>query len=337
MFQLTRHSATFHLSPERSRRRDPSETRHEAFVEVSNFGETASRGGARPGAPLRVRAFRLRLGRARPERRVAAQERQILIDSLAIMLAIVIPTIIAIAGFRLVVPRRQPARALSARFRIFRPGRTGRLVDPDADRAAARRRHLDRLAPARSAPPLDGKGKPIDIQVVSLDWKWLFIYPDAEDRQRQRARRAGRRAAAASADLGQRDDGVLRAATGQHDLHDERHDVAAQPARRPGRRLSAASPRISAATAFPTCSFDARAVSPEDFAPGRRAPSGPPAFDARRLSASSQAGHGRRPSCIRSPTPSLFDDIVSQKLPPGPGPTPATAPTTVGGLTCSAS
>ncbi len=31
------------------------------------------------------------------------------------------------------------------------------------------------LDPAR---PLDSKQKPLDIEAVSLDWKWLFIYPD---------------------------------------------------------------------------------------------------------------------------------------------------------------
>ena len=28
------------------------------------------------------------------------------------------------------------------------------------------------------AKPLDGQAKPLKVQVVSLDWKWLFIYPD---------------------------------------------------------------------------------------------------------------------------------------------------------------
>jgi cytochrome o ubiquinol oxidase subunit 2 len=28
------------------------------------------------------------------------------------------------------------------------------------------------------AAPLEGTGSPVRIQVVSLDWKWLFIYPD---------------------------------------------------------------------------------------------------------------------------------------------------------------
>jgi cytochrome o ubiquinol oxidase subunit 2 len=26
--------------------------------------------------------------------------------------------------------------------------------------------------------PIEGKGKPLEVQVVSLDWKWLFIYPE---------------------------------------------------------------------------------------------------------------------------------------------------------------
>ena len=28
------------------------------------------------------------------------------------------------------------------------------------------------------ATPVEGTGSPVRIQVVSLDWKWLFIYPD---------------------------------------------------------------------------------------------------------------------------------------------------------------
>ncbi|WP_198355177.1 ubiquinol oxidase subunit II [Sphingomonas sp. MA1305] len=36
-------------------------------------------------------------------------------------------------------------------------------------------RPLSRTAPGR---PLAGNDKPLEIQVVSLDWKWLFIYPE---------------------------------------------------------------------------------------------------------------------------------------------------------------
>ncbi|MEG3089557.1 ubiquinol oxidase subunit II [Sphingomonas sp. PB4P5] len=36
-------------------------------------------------------------------------------------------------------------------------------------------RPLDRLAPGR---PVAANTKPLEVQVVALDWKWLFIYPD---------------------------------------------------------------------------------------------------------------------------------------------------------------
>jgi len=36
-------------------------------------------------------------------------------------------------------------------------------------------RPLARLAPSR---PVDANAKPLRVQVVALDWKWLFIYPD---------------------------------------------------------------------------------------------------------------------------------------------------------------
>jgi cytochrome o ubiquinol oxidase subunit 2 len=36
-------------------------------------------------------------------------------------------------------------------------------------------RPLARIAPGRPVPP---NTKPLEVQVVALDWKWLFIYPD---------------------------------------------------------------------------------------------------------------------------------------------------------------
>ena len=48
------------------------------------------------------------------------------------------------------------------------------------------------------AKPVEGTGQGVTIQVVSLDWKWLFIYPDQRDRDRQHADGSGRRAAAIS-------------------------------------------------------------------------------------------------------------------------------------------
>ena len=70
----------------------------------------------------------------------------ILVDSVAIMLAIVVPTIVATLGGRLVVPIFQHQGALSAGLRIFRSARIDRLGDSAAHHHAARRGGLDRLA-----------------------------------------------------------------------------------------------------------------------------------------------------------------------------------------------
>ena len=78
---------------------------------------------------------------------------------------------------------------------------------------------------------------PLEIQVVSLDWKWLFIYPN------QGVASVNQLVVPAGvprpflADVGERDERVLHPATRQHDLHDERHDDAAEPARRRARHV----------------------------------------------------------------------------------------------------
>jgi cytochrome o ubiquinol oxidase subunit 2 len=113
-----------------------------------------------------------------PQGPVAAAERQILFNSLGIMLAIVIPTIVATLGvaywFRSSNKRARylPDFNYSDRLEALVwsiPAMTVLLVGGVAWVGA---HDLDpRKAIASTA-------KPITIQVVSLDWKWLFIYPD---------------------------------------------------------------------------------------------------------------------------------------------------------------
>jgi cytochrome o ubiquinol oxidase subunit 2 len=100
------------------------------------------------------------------------------VDSIAIMLAIVLPTIAAILGFaywyRNSNPRAHyaPDWAYSGRIELVVwaiPALTIILLGGVAWIGA------HQLDPAR---PVDGTGPPLKIQVVSLDWKWLFIYPD---------------------------------------------------------------------------------------------------------------------------------------------------------------
>jgi len=113
-----------------------------------------------------------------PQGPIAAADMTILIDSVAIMLAIVVPTIVAILAFaywyRESNPRAhyRPDFAYSGRIELVVwsiPALTIILLGGVAWIGS----HL--LDPGR---PVAGTGLPIRIQVVSLDWKWLFIYPD---------------------------------------------------------------------------------------------------------------------------------------------------------------
>src|SRR5258708_11535544 len=113
-----------------------------------------------------------------PKGPIASAERQILFDSLGIMLAIVIPTILATLGvawwFRASNPRAryQPNFSYSGRVELLVwsiPAMTVLLVGGVAWVSS-----FD-LDPKKA---IQSPVKPVIVQVVSLDWKWLFIYPE---------------------------------------------------------------------------------------------------------------------------------------------------------------
>jgi cytochrome o ubiquinol oxidase subunit II len=113
-----------------------------------------------------------------PQGPVAAADKAILIDSIAIMLAIVLPTIAAIFAFAFWFRQSNPrARYLpdftySGRIEMVVwsiPALTVLLLGGVAWIGS------NQLDPAR---PVEGTGPGVTVQVVSLDWKWLFIYPD---------------------------------------------------------------------------------------------------------------------------------------------------------------
>jgi cytochrome o ubiquinol oxidase subunit 2 len=109
---------------------------------------------------------------------VAAQEKQLLINSTAIMLAIIVPTMIATVAFAW----------------WFRRGNAKATYRPDWEYSGAVEMVVwgipiltimllggitwigsHELDPGK---PLVSDKPPLNVQVVSLDWKWLFIYPD---------------------------------------------------------------------------------------------------------------------------------------------------------------
>ena len=109
---------------------------------------------------------------------VGSAERTILLNSLAIMLAIVIPVILATLAFAWWFrasnrrARYLPTWAYSGRIELIVWSIPALVVFFLGGIAWIGSHDLD---PAR---PLASSRKPLEIDVVSLDWKWLFIYPD---------------------------------------------------------------------------------------------------------------------------------------------------------------
>src|SRR5580704_9105316 len=113
-----------------------------------------------------------------PKGPIAAANRQILLNSLGIMLAIVIPVIVATLGvafwFRASNERARyrPNFAYSGRLEMLVwsiPAMTVFLVGGVAWVGS------HEVSPRK---PIVSTVKPLRVQVASLDWKWLFIYPD---------------------------------------------------------------------------------------------------------------------------------------------------------------
>src|SRR5229473_4241778 len=113
-----------------------------------------------------------------PKGPIAAADRQILLNSLGIMLAIVVPVIVATLGvafwFRASNERARyrPNFAYSGRLEMLVwsiPAMTVFLVGGVAWVGS------HEVSPRK---PIVSTVKPLRVQVASLDWKWLFIYPD---------------------------------------------------------------------------------------------------------------------------------------------------------------
>ena len=112
-----------------------------------------------------------------PEGPVAAANRKILLNSLTIMLAIVIPTILATIAFAWWFragnekARYRPDFVYSGRIEMIVWSIPILVILFIGGIIWVGSHDLDPRRPIPSNLP------PLEIQVVSLDWKWLFIYP----------------------------------------------------------------------------------------------------------------------------------------------------------------
>jgi cytochrome o ubiquinol oxidase subunit 2 len=251
---------------------------------------------------------------------IGAANRTILLDALVIMLAIVVPTILAILAFAWWFresnkhARRQPTFTYSGRVELIVWSIPALVVFFLGGIAWIGSQLLD---PAR---PIASTTKPLEIEVVSLDWKWLFIYPE------QGVASMNYLVAPAGVPLHFRITSasvfnvffVPRLGSEIYSMYGMTTQLnlqADQPGVYPG--LSAQ----FSGDGFSDMAFDLRAVTAEEFSAWAAATnaSGPVLDEAgyRELLKQSQ---NVKPYTYRSVAPGLFDAIVMQRLPPGEGP-----------------
>ena len=251
---------------------------------------------------------------------VGAANRIVLLDSLAIMLAIVVPTIVAILAFAYwfrasnIRARYLPEWAYSGRLELI-VWSIPALVVFFLGGIAWISSHL--LDPAE---PLKSEAKPLEVQVVSLDWKWLFIYPG------ENVASVNRMVVPAGVPLDLKITSasvfnvffVPRLGTMIYAMYGMTTRLNLQ-ADRPG-----VYPGLSAhfsGDGFPGMAFDVHAVPPEQFAQWAAATRAlGPVLDEAAYRELLRQSQNVSPYTYRSVQTGLFDDIVEQRLPPGEGP-----------------
>lgn len=260
------------------------------------------------------------LGPAGP---VAAANRTILLNALAIMLAIVVPTIIATLAFAWWY-RADNARA-TYRPEFVYSGRIELIVWSIpiltilflAGVIWTGSHQLDPSVPLAS----EKRQRALDVQVVSLDWKWLFIYPN------QGVASVNRMVVPVGAPVRM----TLTSASVLNtffvpNLVSQVYTMngMALPlhmqADRPGTYYGTSG--HFSGDGFSDMDFAVEAVPAAAFAGwvARAKAAGEP-LDARTYPLLARQSTKDRPRTYRAVQPGLFDAIVGQKLPPAPGPT----------------
>jgi cytochrome o ubiquinol oxidase subunit 2 len=251
---------------------------------------------------------------------IGEAERTILLDALTIMLAIVVPTLLAILAFAWwfrasnTHARHLPTWAYSGRIELIVWSIPALVVFFLGGVAWIGAHELD---PAR---PLESSVKPLEVQVVSLDWKWLFIYPE------QGVGSINRLVIPAGVPVHFRITSasvfnvffVPRLGSEIYSMYGMTTELHLQ-ADGPGiyKGLSA----HFSGDGFSDMSFEVQAVTPEQFSAWTSTVGGSgPVLDNAAYRGLLTQSQRVKPYTYRAVQRGLFDDIVMQKLPPGEGP-----------------
>jgi cytochrome o ubiquinol oxidase subunit II len=113
-----------------------------------------------------------------PQGPIASQEQLLLINSTAIMLVVVVPVILATLGFAWWY-RASNARASRASDEAYE-GRIEFVTWSIPTLIVILLSGVIWIGSHELDPraPIPANGDPLRVEVVALDWKWLFIYPD---------------------------------------------------------------------------------------------------------------------------------------------------------------
>ncbi|MDE2451444.1 MAG: ubiquinol oxidase subunit II [Gammaproteobacteria bacterium] len=251
---------------------------------------------------------------------VAAGDRLILLDALAIMLVIVIPTILCTLAFAWhyrASNRRAsyaPHWAYSGRLELLVWAIPALTVLFLGGVAWVGSHDLD------PAKPLVSRNAPLEVDVVSLDWKWLFIYPTEH--------------------IASINHLVLPVGTPVHfrltsatvfnvffvpQLGSEIYAMNGMvtelnlQADRPGTYLGIAAHFNG--DGFSDMNFHTDAVSPEEYSQWiSTARANGPVLDEAAYRGLLQQSANVAPYTYRAVTPGLFEAVASRRLPPGQGP-----------------
>ena len=251
---------------------------------------------------------------------VGRAEKAILFDSLAIMLAIVVPTICATLAFAWwfrasnAKARRLPDWAYSGQIELVTwsiPLMTIMLLGGVAWVGS------HELDPGQ---PLEAKADALEVQVVSLDWKWLFIYP-------------GQHVAAVNqlvipAGVPVRFSLTSASVMNAFFIPQLGSMIYTMNGMATGLNLQADQPGtfrgISShysGDGFSDMHFEVHAVPPADFAAWVKATHGAgPALDGGSYAELAKQSIKVNPFTFGEADPGLFQKIVGQELPPGAGP-----------------
>jgi cytochrome o ubiquinol oxidase subunit 2 len=257
-----------------------------------------------------------------PRGPVGLAEKTILIDSVAIMLAIVVPTIAATLGFawwfRASNTRAKflPDWEYSGRIELMVWSVPLLVIILLGGVAWIGSHELD------PAEPLTSNTPSLEIQAVSLDWKWLFIYPDqriASVNQLEIPAGVPVRFSLTSGSvmnaffipqLGSMIYTMNHMATRLNLLADE-----------PGTLLGLSSQYSG--EGFSSMRFEVRVVPADQFAAWIVAARNTgPTLDAASYINLAKQSSNVAPFTFRAGDPTLFQQIVSQTLPAGTGPAP---------------